>query len=189
MNFVEHSELRNKHAFLSPSGYHWVNYDVEKLRALYDKQRAVERGVAHHFLARQLIELGIKLPRNKKALNQFVNDAIGYRMTPEQPLFYSRNAFGTTDAICFRNNFLRVHDLKTGTTRVVMQQLEIYAALFCLEYDKKPTSIDIELRIYQGTNIIVHIPESPEIRRIMEKIIMFDKKIEEFKNEEENPWL
>lgn len=189
MIFVEHSELRNRHAFLSPSSYHWINYDIDKLRTIYDKGLAQERGVALHRLAKQCIELGVKLPRNKKSLNQFVNDAIGYRMTPEQILFYSYNAFGTTDAISFRDKLLRIHDLKTGITRVTMEQLEIYAALFCLEYKHKPTDIDMELRIYQGSTILVNNPDSPSVKRIMEKIIFFDKKIEEFKSEVENPWL
>jgi hypothetical protein len=109
-------------------------------------------------------------------------------MAPEQILFYSYNAFGTSDAISFRNNLLRVHDLKTGLSRVSMVQLEIYAALFCLEYDQLPKNIDIELRIYQASKIIVHEPTHVDTRRIMEKIIYFDKKIEEFKTEEYNPW-
>lgn len=189
MNFNDHFDLRNKHAFLSPSNYRWINYDEEKLRASFDKLIAIKIGNEYHSLATRLIQLGITLPRNKKSLNQFVNDAIGYRMIPEQILFYSINAFGTSDAICFRNNLLRIHDLKTGSSRVAMEQLEVYASLFCLEYDYKPSSIDMELRIYQGSTILVHNPDPIVIKRIMEKIILFDKKIEEFKNEEENPWI
>lgn len=189
MNFNSHFDLIGRHAFLSPSNHYWINYDLEKLRDYYSKSIAQKIGTSTHDLARRLIEMNVPLPRNKKALNQYVNDAIGYRMFPEVILFYSYNAFGTTDSICFRNNLLRIHELKTGSTRVTMDQLEIYASLFCLEYEHKPNTIDIELRIYQKSSIIVHIPEPTHIRRIMEKIILFDKKIEEYRNEEDNPWM
>lgn len=188
MNFNPHYELIDRHAFLSASNYHWLNYDEEKLRNAYAKSQAQYRGTALHDFAKQAIQLGIKLPKRKNPLNQFVNDAIGYRMAPEQILFYSYNAFGTADAISFRNNLLRVHDLKTGLTRVSMAQLEVYCGLFCLEYEYLPKNIDIELRIYQTSKIITHEPPHTDIRRIMEKIIFFDKKIEEFKSEEYSPW-
>lgn len=189
MIFNNHFDVMDKHSFLSPSNHHWINYDLEKLRNSYDKFAIQRMGVSLHQLAKNCIELGINLPKNKRSLNQFVNDGIGFRMRPEQILFYSYNCFGTADAICFRDKLLRIHDLKTGSARISMEQLEIYAALFCLEYEYKPQDIDIELRIYQGNKIIVHTPGSPFIKRIMEKIILFDKKIEEFKTEEKVPWL
>jgi hypothetical protein len=105
-------------------------------------------------------------------------------MRPEQPLFYSNNAFGTSDAISFRENLLRIHDLKTGVSPVYMTQLMIYAALFCLEYDEDPEKINIELRLYQNDEIVVHKPEGKEIREIMNKIIMFDKRIDKLKSQE-----
>ena len=188
MKFNPHYDLIDRHAFLSASNYHWLNYDEEKLRNAYAKSQAQYRGTALHDFAKQAIQLGIKLPTRKNPLNQFVNDAIGYRMAPEQILFYSYNAFGTADAISFRNNLLRVHDLKTGLTRVSMDQLEVYSGLFCLEYELLPKNIDMELRIYQTSKIIIHEPPHTDIRRIMEKILFFDKKIEEFKSEEYNPW-
>lgn len=188
MNWQKHYNLINQHAFLSPSKAHWINYTEEKLVDVYLKNLAVKRGTLLHALASNCIRLGVKLPSNKKSINQFVNDAIGFRMMTEVVLFYSMNAFGTADAISFRNNFLRIHDLKTGTLHVKMTQLEIYAALFCLEYEVKPTTIDIELRVYQSSNIVIHNPEAAHIKMIMEKIIFFDKRIEELKKEEENPW-
>jgi hypothetical protein len=188
MDFNAHYDVAGRHAFLSASSPHWVNYDFEKLRSVYVKSQAAKRGTELHDFARQCIDLGIKLPANKKSLNQYVNDAIGFRMAPEQVLFYSYNCYGTADAISFRNNMLRVHDLKTGYTRVTMTQLEIYAALFCLEYDYKPNQIDMELRVYQSSKIVIHQPEPRVVRRIMEKIIIFDRKIEELKLEEEDPW-
>ena len=82
---------------------------------------------------------------------------------------------GTADAIAFRNNFLRIHDLKTGRRSVHIEQLEIYAALFCLEYRVKPSDIRMELRIYQNDEILVHEPTAEDIIQIMNKIIHCDK--------------
>jgi len=186
MNFNQHSDLLGQHAFLSGSKYHWINYNEEKLSSVYLKFLAIKKGVELHDLAKRCIELGVKLPKSKKCLNQYVNDAIGYRMVPEQVLFYSLNAFGTADSICFRNNLLRIHDLKTGVSPVYMHQLEIYASLFCLEYDFKPKEIEIELRIYQSDEILVHVPFVDDIQNIMNKIIIFDKRIDKIKNEEES---
>jgi hypothetical protein len=146
MNFNTHSNLVGRHAFLSPSNYHWINYDEDKLDRVFFMQLAAQRGVELHSLGHQLIRLGVKLPTTRKTLNMYVNDAIGYRMTPEQSLYYSDNCFGTADAIGFRANRLRIHDLKTGLTEASMHQLEVYAALFCLEYRFKPFEIAIELR-------------------------------------------
>ena len=115
----------------------------------------------------------------------YVNDAIGYRMTPEQVLYYSENCFGTADSISFKDNLLRIHDLKTGVTPAHMEQLEIYAALFCLEYKIKPADIDIELRIYQSDDILVFNPTVEDIVPIMDKIITSDKIISEIKEEED----
>lgn len=185
MNFNKHLGLVGQHAFLSGSKYHWINYDEEKLSSVFLKYLAVLKGTELHDLARKCIELGVKLPKTKNSLNQYVNDAIGYRMSTEQVLFYSDNAFGTADAISFRENLLRIHDLKTGVTPVSMHQLEVYTSLFCLEYNFKPKNIDIELRIYQAGEILVHIPEFEDIQNIMNKIILFDKKIEKIKEAEE----
>jgi hypothetical protein len=146
---------------------------------------AIQRGTELHDFARRCIELKQKLPKSRKSLNCYVNDAIGFRMQPEQPLFYSVNAFGTADAISFRENLLRIHDLKTGVSAVSMRQLEVYCALFCLEYKIDPEEIDIELRLYQSDEIVIHKPERADIRQIMEKIVSFDKRIEEIKSEME----
>lgn len=185
MNFLKHSDLAGKHAFLSASKHHWINYDDEKLIRTYKKQQAMIQGTLLHDLACRCILLGQKLPKSQKTLNMYVNDAIGYKMTPEQLLYYSENCFGTADAISFRNKELRIHDLKTGTTKTHMEQLMIYAALFCLEYKKKPSNIKIELRIYQNNEVLIHNPEVDEIAPIMDKIIQFDKLIKEINSEGE----
>lgn len=167
--------MQGKHAFLSPSQNAWLNYDEEKLKRIVTNSRAKELGTRLHLLASELIELNQKLPRSKKTLNSFVNDAIGYRMQSEVVLYYSEFCFGTADAISFKKNLLRIHDLKTGVTPVSMNQLLVYASLFCLEYKKSPSDIDVELRIYQLDDVITYIPTPEEIRRCMDRIIESDK--------------
>jgi hypothetical protein len=184
MNFNRHSELEGQHAFLSASKYHWVNYDEDKLAETYRKYLATQRGTTLHDLACRLITENIVLPRTKKTFNMYVNDAIGYKMQPEQPLCYSENCFGTADAISFKKNILRIHDLKTGETPASVRQLEIYAALFCLEYDINPTNIQIELRLYQSDEVVIHQPAAEDILYIMDKIIKFDKEIDKIKMSE-----
>ena len=131
MKFNNHKNLEGCHAFLGASKYHWINYNSDKVAASYRSYLATLKGTELHEFAAKCIQLGQKLPKSKKTLNMYVNDAIGYRMTPEQVLYYSDNCFGTADSISFKDNLLRIHDLKTGVTPAHMEQLEIYAALFC----------------------------------------------------------
>lgn len=184
MNFNRHFELTGKHAFLSASKYHWVNYDEDKLLHTYGNFMAAQKGTELHEFAAQCIKLGQKLQKSKKTLNMFVNDAIGYKMTPEQILYYSDNCFGTADAISFRKGVLRIHDLKTGIVPAHMEQLMIYAALFCLEYKCKPSEIDIILQIYQNDEVLYHEATAEDIDPIIDKIITFDKLINKVKAEE-----
>lgn len=184
MNFNKHSNLEGRHAFLGASKYHWLNYDEQKLQESFRNALATQRGTELHEFAAQCIRLKQKLPRANKTLNMYVNDAIGFGMTPEQPLYFSENCFGTADAISFRNKFLRIHDFKSGVTPAKMEQLEIYAALFCLEYNQKPGDIEMELRIYQCDQAMVHNPTAEDILPIMDKIITFDKIIDRIKIEE-----
>jgi hypothetical protein len=114
----------------------------------------------------------------------YVNDAIGYKMIPEQILYYSDNCFGTADSIIFKNDFLRIHDLKTGVTPAHMEQLEVYAALFCLEYKIRPGDIGMELRLYQNDQVLYHQPTAENIAPIMDTIITFDKLINRIKERE-----
>jgi hypothetical protein len=181
--FNRHSELEGQHAFLGASSYHWINYDTEKISSRYRNFLATLNGTKDHELAAMLIERGVKLPRSRKTLNMFVNDAIGYQMTPEQPLYFSPNSFGTADAICFNDRLLRIHDLKTGVSPTSENQLEVYAALFCLEYGIKPEDIGIENRIYQLDDVAIFVPPPERINYIMNKIVAFDKVINEIKME------
>ena len=185
MNFNKHLNLEGQHAFLGASKYHWINYDENKVAESYNRFLATQKGTRIHEFAAQCIRLGQKLPRSHKTLNSYVNDAIGYKMIPEQILFYSDNCFGTADAIAFRNGLLRIHDLKTGVIPAHMEQLEVYAALFCLEYKIKPVDIEIELRLYQSDDILIGNPTVSDIAPIMDKIITFDRIINKIREQEE----
>jgi len=184
MNFNKHYNLEGQHAFLGASKYHWINYDEKKVAEVYSRHLATQKGTMLHDFAAQCIRLGQKLPRSQKTLNMYVNDAIGYKMTPEQVLYFSENCFGTADAIAFRNGLLRIHDYKSGVTPANMAQLEIYAALFCLEYKTKPADIEIELRLYQSDEILFHTPTAEELVPIIDKIISFDRVITKIRAEE-----
>ena len=184
MIFNQHSDLQGKHAFLSPSNYHWLNYTDQKLEARYASYQSARRGTDLHSLAHEAIRLGVKLSRANQALSTYVNDAIGYKMVCEQPLFYSDNCFGTADTITFRRGMLRIHDLKTGIVATSFHQLEVYAAIFCLEYSVDPFDIQIELRIYQRDEIRVHVPFSETIVETMDIIVKFDQRVEEMKASE-----
>lgn len=176
-----HSDLVGKHAFLSASKYHWINYDEEKLAETYDKHMTAALGTRLHALAHDLISLGVKLPNNATTLSMYVNDCIGFRMDTEVVLFHSYNAFGTCDAIAFRDRVLQIFDLKNGVTPVKETQLEIYAAFFCLEYKVRPAEIEFDLRIYQNDDITIYDTDPEDIAYIMSRIIEFDKLIEDMK--------
>lgn len=175
------------HAFLSPSQYSWINYSDEKLKDAYISNLAKKRGTLLHEYAAMCIRIGQKLPRAHKTLNMYVNDAIGFRMKPEQPLKYSEFSFGTADAISFKKNRLMIFDLKTGTTgkpESHFHQLEVYASLFCLEYKVKPGELaGIELRVYKNDEVYVAEPDVTVIGPIMDKIVHFDSILKEMKEE------
>lgn len=192
MRWNRHSSLEGAHAFLGASKHSWLNYDEDKLVETYYSYLASERGTKLHAIAAELIENRIKLPQTNATLNKYVNDAIGFRMKPEQLLYYSDNCFGTADTISYseEDHFLRIHDLKTGVTKVTdkygnMPQLEIYAALFFLEYDLDVSETDIELRVYQNDDIIIENPGVEQIAPVIDKIVAFDKIIEQIKREEQ----
>lgn len=187
MHFATHSELAGRHALLSASKYHWIRYSDEKMMTFLETSLLAAFGTRLHEFAKDAIELKQKLPRSEKTLNLFVNDAIGFKMTPELVLFYSINVFGTADAVSFneRTLVLRIHDLKTGVSKASFDQLLIYAAIFCLEYDYKPFELDIQLRIYQNDEVLEYDSETivEEVTSIMDKIVHFDRLIEQKKEE------
>ena len=210
MNFNKHFDLEGKHAVLSASSWRWLYDDVESLTQRLGGIYAPMIGTILHEVAYKHIKYRIKLNKYDKknvmlelltngipgliidtvdfdtmfeTLMSYVNDGVGFKMEPEVVLKYSNNCFGTTDAIKFLENdhFLRIHDYKSGVSTARVEQLLIYAALFCLEYKVKPTTIKSELRIYQNGNVMVHNPEAEELISAMDVIINHDKFITNMK--------
>jgi hypothetical protein len=185
VRFNRHLNLQGEHAFLSPSQYHWVNYTPDRLAERWTTARAAAYGTAQHAYAHEQIIAG-RLSSHIGTLGMYINDAIEFKMVTEQVLFYSENCFGTADAISFRYKTLRIFDLKTGIIPASVHQLEVYAALFCLEYEKSPYDIEIELRIYQENEISIFDADPDDIAFIMDKIEAFDAQINQLRLEEES---
>ena len=184
MRFKKHFHLEGQHAFLSPSTYHWINYDEEKLEFRYRLSRAALEGMEQHRYAAIAIEEREVQDDETTTLGLYINQCIQFRMQPEVVLYYSPNAFGTVDAISYSYRRLRINDLKTGVTRSSEHQLEVYAALFCLEYKIDPFDLrDIELRIYQDGQVREYIGDPYVIQEIMDKIVHFDKVINKLRME------
>ena len=191
MIFNKHFNLSGTHAFLGASNYHWINYDEEKVEERYRNHLATLRGTELHELAERCIRLNRRQPDDGDTFNAYVNDAIGFNMATEQILYYSEYIYGTVDAICCRYEehdgqkveTLRIHDLKTGVIPAHMEQLLIYAALFCLEYRRNPSELFIELRIYQNNEIVYFNPSAYDIVPIMDRIVTFDKKLKQIDKE------
>lgn len=193
MQWNDHSREvpEGAHALFGASSYHWTNYDEDKFKEVFKSNLAKQEGTVLHEFAAECIAMRRKL-HGKDTLAKHVNDAIGFKMDAEVPLYYSEFFFGTTDAINFRNHpdkeseykyFLRIHDLKTGKIPAKLRQLEVYAALFFLEYKIKPEETEIELRIYQNDDIVVGNPTAKDIKPIMNKIVLFDKVAQKMKLE------
>lgn len=212
MNFRRHLELEGKHAILSPSSWRWINDDIDSLTKRLCSQYLAPMGTILHDIARKHIKHRIKLNKYDKknvmlelveqgipayvidTINfdamyenfmMYVNDAVAFKMTPEVVLRYSDYIYGTTDAIKYEeeSRFLRIHDYKSGTTPAHVEQVLIYAALFCLEYAIKPTSIQSELRIYQNSEPIIYVPAAEEIIQYAETIITFDNHMTKMREE------
>lgn len=181
MIFKDHSKIEGSHAFLSASNYHWLNYDINKLTESYYNNKAKILGTELHEFASKCIDKKIKL-KKKNTLGLFVNNCIDEGMYSEKLLYYSEYCYGTADAILFKDNILNIYDLKTGKTKASFKQLEIYCALFCLEYNVDPYTIKFNLRIYQNNKIFRYKPKPKQIHDIMLKIEKFNlhlMKIEE----------
>lgn len=183
MRFYDHSDLANSHAFLSASKYSWLRYDEDRLHEVFMSSMDAAMGTRLHAFAAEAIKLKMRMPDNGQTLNQYVNDAIGFRMTPEVTLMASHNAFGTADAVSFNKNILRIHDLKNGVTPAKMDQLIIYACYFLIEYQFKPNEVKIVLRIYQNDSVVEYIPELDELAHAIDKILTFDDLINKWKAE------
>lgn len=190
--FNSHTMYEGSHAVLSPSNYHWLYDSEEKLAQRLRNAQAAVRGTRLHEAAKVNIDLGIMVwddPSNPvvqlhgRSYAAYVNDAIRMRLITEQMLFYSMNCFGTADAIGFEEypkgleyaGFLRIHDLKTGVTKASFDQLYVYAAIFCWEYNYLPFSIEGELVIYQGDNPIVCEIDRSHLAWVYDRIRVSDK--------------
>lgn len=187
MKFNEHWNLRGQHAFLSPSDPSWLHYDAEKLVKKRKAELAKQEGTELHELAERLIKKKRRLPEGGDYFDEYVNDAIGFRMEPEVILYYSKLCFGCADTIKFDEKYkiLRVHDLKTGATKPHHEQLETYCALYCLEYDVRPSDIEFECRIYQKNKPIdIWHPGSDIIFPIMNTIVSDDRYLRDVLEEE-----
>jgi hypothetical protein len=188
--FNSHPRLEGTHAVLSPSSPAWLRYDRERLIERLSTIQAAALGTELHETAARNIKRRIRLMPHDDwpVLDLYVNDAIEYGLVPEQMLFYSGNCYGTADTIGFEqyidheqyDGFLRIHDLKTGSSKATMDQLYIYAGLFCREYDYKPFRINGELRIYQGDKVFVEPIDRTYLSFVYDRIKWGDDTIEEY---------
>lgn len=183
MQWKRHLELEDKHAFLGASKYAWLNYDENKTIEAYKNHLAKEKGTKMHAIAAELIENEMMLLQDNQTINIYVNDCIANHMSPEVTLYYSENCFGTADAISFENNRLKIFDLKTGKGKTKFDQLEIYAALCCLEYGLVPERIQMELRIYQNNTFRLEEPTPERINYIIDNIIRKDEILNKYREE------
>lgn len=186
-SFNDHRRLTGLHAPFTASQSSWLRYDDDKVLEVYANKKAAEMGTRLHNWAAETINLGLKQPKSKKTICAYVNDAIGYGMDTEVVLFYSERFFGTADAISFNKDLLRIHDLKTGKSGKIeshREQVEVYAALFCLEYKIKPGTIRFELRVYKNDEVDIWRPTAEDIAPIMDKIVHLNKLLEKIDREE-----
>lgn len=206
MLFKEHSNLEGTHAILAPSKPSWLNYTDEQIIESLRRQKASQIGTVLHSLAAKMITERIRLLKQDKhlvllylldnnipryvidverimeTLIPYVNDAIGFRMYAEKLLYYSDCCFGTVDAIVYqqKTKTLRIHDLKTGVTPTRVEQLEIYAALYLLEYKLEERPENIELRVYQNGVVESFTPSIDRIEDIVDWIKTASNVIGEF---------
>lgn len=185
MRFYKHSELEGRHAFMAPSSPAWLRYDDQKLERRFTEHVATLKGTEEHLFAAQAIKLGHRMEDVPKTINMYINDCIGWRMKPEVSLYWSDFCFGTADAMAFYESqlLLRVSDLKNGKTPTSMDQLIIYCALFCLEYEIKPWEIRFECRIYQSNKIKLYEPDADEVFHAMDRILTGTRLLEEIRKD------
>lgn len=183
--FNNNPKVEGSHAFLSPSNYHWLRWSPDKLLDRLRDRGAAERGTRMHAWAAEAILLRRYQPVNGDIVCQYINDALDHDMTPEQSLFASFHCFGTADAIGFDpvEMFLRIYDLKTGITKASVDQLYVYAAIFCLEYGYRPFDMSGELRIYQGEGPTIYDIDRQYLAWVYDTIYTSLELIEETKME------
>jgi hypothetical protein len=192
--YNDHARLEGTHAFLSPSNYHWLRYDKEKLLKRLETARAAARGTSLHKLAAHAISEGVQLMPDGSTLSMYVNDVIKYKMEPERALFFSMDCYGTADAIGFEIyvdlvddvlGYLRIFDLKTGVSNCSVEQLYVYAAVFCLEYGYRPYEIEGELRLYQNDAVDCYEIDRVVLTEVISTILSHQRIIDEYRLEGE----
>ena len=209
MRFNDHHNLEGLHAFMGASKNSWLRYDDNHMIDMFRSSMMAQRGTELHALAAQLNKHRVSLPRTHLTLNDFVNDGLNFRMSPEVVLYFSPNCFGTADLISFdeKKKLLRIFDLKTGSGEVKhFDQLYVYASLFCLEYHVKPLGLQFDLRLYQNDRIKIATNADPkyvklasnadileevnpdEIAHIIDRIKHFDQLINKLRAEESEQW-
>lgn len=185
MQFNEHSRIKGRHAFLSPSQYSWTNYDTDKLRTRYRTVRAAAEGSEWHAYAAEAIELREWQADEVSTVGLYINECIRFNMQPEVVLYWTDNCFGTADAIGLKDRLLQIFDLKTGVSRTSPKQLEVYAAIFCMEYGVDPYDLEYDLRIFQHGEARCYTADPEYIDYIINQIIVFDEEINRIREEEE----
>src|SRR3954471_9682483 len=80
LRWNKHSHLEGQHAFLSPSSYHWINYDEEKLRGRYKQLRAALERVEQHRYAAICIDEKIVQDDERTTVGLYINQCIQYKM-------------------------------------------------------------------------------------------------------------
>lgn len=182
LSLGQNNYFKDGHAFLSPSSPAWMNDSPEKFETRWNKQYAKERGTALHLAANILIKYGYD-----KTFFQYVNECRAFGMTPEHPLYLSKNCGGTADAIAFDidKKILRISDLKTGESGSFKQLLG-YAGLFTYQYGQfhgfGPKDIKkTELRLYKPNEVSLYEPTTDELIEVINTMVEKDNWCEEMK--------
>lgn len=107
-------------------------------------------------------------------------------MESEQKLSVSKVIEGTADAVRFypKDNLLRISDLKTGSRPAKIEQVFIYAALYCYENRLDPLKTNFEARIYQNGEIYIEQPTGEEIKSLLNTILHINEVVSKFERGE-----
>lgn len=162
------------------------DYAQQRITARLPMSQDEQNAIMLELIRNGIPTYAIDISQFYQTLVEYVNDTIDYGMDPEVTLYYSDNAFGTCDAIRYYRRHLRIHDLKTGIKPASFDQLVVYTAYFFLEYGKrmklKPESIDIELRLYQSSEISICHPAVEDVYTAIDKIVELNPVIDIFKS-------
>ena len=181
--------MKNKYrAEIGTEIHEWASHQII-LSSKASGFREVEKGVKTHIYEKYLVdsskcydpEFGELLLKHLRYIpgeafvttKEFINDSIGFRMASEKKLTLSDKCYGTADAVRYyvKENLLRVSDLKTGRRPAKIEQVFIYLALYCYEYNLEPLKTNFEARIYQNAEIYIEQPSGEDINDILQNIL------------------